>query len=159
MRINWDNSVLLKQFSYSEKFWKCRAEILMCCFFTQAEFMLSGLSKSLHLVYFWRAGIFCGEMCYPWLCFLQASCAWIVHTGSEAVSPHVAMLPPVFYQWFMCKLLQIPVIVKDRAPEVCFLSMDMSGFECLIQLKNCEMKVFVPGVYWDCHWGVNCIVI
>lgn len=77
----------------------------------------------------------------------------------ETVSPQVAMLSPIFYQWFMCKLLKIPVLVTDRkAPEVCFLSTDMSSFECLIQLMNCEMKVFVPGVYWDYHWGVNHII-
>lgn len=106
------------------------------------------------------------EMCYSWVCyehdcFLQASCAWMVHTAFETVSPQVAMLSPAFYQWFMwfmCKLLKIPVQVKDKAPEVCFLSVDMSGFECLIQLMNCKMKVFMPGVHWDCHWGVNHII-
>lgn len=137
----------------------------VCFFFTQAEFRLSRLSKSLHLLCFWRAVIFCGDVLLLGLlwacCFLQTSCAWMVHTAFETVSPQVAMLSPAFYQWFMwfmCKLLKIPVLVEDKAPEVCFLSVDMSGFECLIQLMNCKMKVFVPGVHWGWHWGVNHII-
>lgn len=112
---------------------------------------LSRLSKSLHLLCSWRAVIFSGGMFSSWVCYeqdcsLQASCARMVHTEFGTVSPQVAMLSPGFYQWFMCKLLKIPVLVRDKAPEVCFL------YGCV------WLGVFDPaGELWDESVHARCV--
>lgn len=36
------------------------------------------------------------------------------------------------------------LVEKEEPSEVCLLSKDVSGFECLIQLMNCQVEVFVP---------------
>lgn len=143
-RINWNDSVLPGCW---EKFWKFRREILMWGFFyLNWIYVLNGLSKSLHLICFWIVVIFCGRMCYSWVCyehdwwsqyllpwFLSPSSLLLLynvrgwHTLNLRLSgPQVAMLSPIFYQWFVCKLFRISMLVKDKkAPEVCFFFNDV----------------------------------